>query len=646
MDRCCSECTHSPENPCPNYVVCRLEGPLCHESKECREKRQRRIEELRYGRGGLRINVGMGSCGLAAGAREVFEAFRREVARRGIDADVVPVGCMGLCYLEPLVELISRKYPRALYDHVTPEKVGEILDAYLDGDVSGAFALRERKGTARGEDRVPLLEELDVWRYQVRWVSRNCGVVNPESIEEYVLYGGYRGLHRALRTKPEEVIEEIRKSGLRGRGGAGFPTWLKWKICREQRSDVKFFICNGDEGDPGAFMNRMLAEADPHRILEGMIIGAYAVGARKGYIFVRAEKPLMADRLEKAVEDARRYGLLGENILGSGFSFDVEVVRSAGAFVCGEETALIAAIEGRRGMPRQRPPYPATKGLWGKPTVINNVETLAHVATIMAYGWEKFARHGTEKSKGTKIFCVTGGVRRTGAFEVPIGTTIRRLVYDIAGGPKEGRRIKAVQIGGPSGGCLPERLFDLPIDYESLRSAGAIMGSGGLVVIDDSSCIVDVARYFTSFTLAESCGKCIPCRVGTKALYDTLTRIVEGRGREEDLEVLEKVGRAMLDASLCALGGTAPNPVLSTLRYFRDEYLAHIREKRCSAKVCAKLVEYWIDPEKCTGCGLCARWCSTGAISRRGDKYWIDPSLCTRCGSCYFSCPQGAIVKR
>ncbi|MEM1840536.1 MAG: NADH-ubiquinone oxidoreductase-F iron-sulfur binding region domain-containing protein, partial [Nitrososphaerota archaeon] len=452
---------------------------------------------------------------------------------------------------------------------------------------------------------------------------------------------------RALMMKPEEVIEEIRLSGLRGRGGAGFPTWLKWKVCREQPSKEKYIICNADEGDPGAFMNRLLAESDPHRVLEGLIIAGYAIGASHGVIFVRAEKPLMAARLEKAVEDARRWGLLGENILGTGFNFDVRVMRSAGAFVCGEETAMIAAIEGRRAMPRQRPPYPASKGLWDKPTVVNNVETLAHVATIMAHGWQEFAKYGTERSRGTKMFCVTGGVKRTGAFEVPIGTTIRTLVCDIAGGPHEGRKIKAVQIGGPSGGCLPERLFDLPIDYESLQEAGAIMGSGGLVVIDDSNCMVDVARYFTSFTLAESCGKCVPCRTGTKTLYDRLSAIVEGLGDPDDLRLLEEVGTMMKDAALCALGGTAPNPILSSLKYFKDEYEEHIVGKRCPAKVCSKLVTYNINRELCVKCGLCAKSCPANAIIKTDDGFFaVDQHKCIKCGTCFITCPRDAVEKR
>ena len=445
---------------------------------------------------------------------------------------------------------------------------------------------------------------------------------------------------------PEEVIEEVKKSGLRGRGGAGFPTWLKWRICRDQPGEEKYVIVNADEGDPGAFMNRLLAESDPHRVLEGLLIAGYAVGATKGFIFVRAEKPLMAERLQKAVEEARKHGLLGRNILGRGFDFDVEVILSAGAFVCGEETALIAAIEGR-ATPRQRPPYPAVVGLWGKPTVINNVETLAHVATLMAEGWESFATYGTERSKGTKMFCVTGAVKRTEAYEVPIGTTLRTLVERIAGGVKEGRKLKAVQIGGPSGGCVPAHLLDTPIDYESLRDAGAIMGSGGIVVMDDTACMVDVAKYFTSFIVAESCGKCFPCRVGTKILYDTLSKITEGRGTLEDLEVLESVGRVVRDASLCALGGTAPNPVLSTLRHFRDEYLAHVIDKKCPAGVCAKLLKYSINPDKCVGCGTCAKHCPAGAISKdeESGKYVIDQEKCVKCGTCVTVCPVNAVVK-
>jgi len=642
MDRCCDLCRHSAETPCRNYVSCRIDGPLCHDDKDCKEKRMRRIYEVRNGRGGLKISIGMGSCGLAVGARDVYHAALKYIEEEGLDASVTPVGCMGLCYMEPLLEVHRDGLPSTIYGRVTAESVDDILDTYLSGDIRGAFALRDRAGVARGESEIPLLEDIDFFKYQVRWVTRNCGVVNPESIEDYIVYGGYLGLAKALESTPEDVIETIRKSGLRGRGGAGFPTWLKWSICRRAEGQPKYVVCNADEGDPGAFMNRMLAEADPHRVLEGLIIAAYAIGASYGYIFVRAEKPLMADRLEKAVEDARRYGLLG-----SGFSFDVDVVRSAGAFVCGEETAMLAAIEGGRAMPRQRPPYPATYGLFGKPTVINNVETLAHVATIMSDGWEKFTSYGTEKSKGTKVFCITGSATRTGAVEVPIGITVRELVFKVAGGVRKGRRFKAVQIGGPSGGCLPEAMLDLPMDYESLTSAGAIMGSGGLIVIDDGSCIVDVARFFTSFTMAESCGKCIPCRIGSKILYDTLTRIIDGEGSEEDLKILEEVGMFMKNASLCALGQTAPNPILSTLRYFRDEYEAHIKEKRCPARVCSKLVNYVIDEGICVRCGLCAKQCPVQAIVRGDDgAYRVDPSICVRCGQCMLVCPREAIVKR
>lgn len=646
LDRCCNTCWHSIDYPCRNYIRCRIEGPLCHDVSECRDKRLRRLKEIKYGKYGFKIKVPMASCTIAAGSKEVYKAVIDEVKSRGIRADISITGCMGLCFIDPWIELIKEGMPPAIYANVKPEDIPKIINEYLNGSVSSAFALRHRTGKAKDEDKVPLLEEIPAWGKQVRWVSRNCGIVNPESLEEYIAYGGYRGLERALKMKPEEVIEEVKKAGLRGRGGAGFPTWLKWKICRDQVSDVKYVIANADEGDPGAFMNRLLAESDPFRIIEGLTIAAYAIGAKQGFIFVRAEKPLMAERLSKAVEEARKYGLLGDNILGKGFSFNIEVILSAGAFVCGEETAMIAAIEGRTS-PRQRPPYPATKGLWGKPTIINNVETLAHVSLILAEGWKEFAKYGTEKSKGTKMFCVTGAVKYTGAYEVPIGTTIKTLVEEIAGGVKEGRKIKAVQIGGPSGGCIPADLLDIPIDYHTLQSAGAIMGSGGIVVIDDTSCMVDVARYFTAFTVVESCGKCIPCRVGMKILYDIMTRITEGKGTEEDLEILEKLGNIVKNASLCALGGTAPNPILSTLRYFKDEYLAHIRDKKCPAKVCRKLIEYVIDESKCIGCGTCYRICSASAITKTPQgKYRIDPKKCIRCGQCYSTCPVNAIYKR
>jgi NADH:ubiquinone oxidoreductase subunit F (NADH-binding)/NAD-dependent dihydropyrimidine dehydrogenase PreA subunit len=421
---------------------------------------------------------------------------------------------------------------------------------------------------------------------------------------------------------------------------------MKWRITRQQKATPKYVIANADEGDPGAFMNRLLAESDPFRIIEGLTIAGYAIGANQGYIFVRAEKPLMAKRLQKAVEEARRCGLLGKNILGSGFDFDIEVILSAGAFVCGEETAMIAAIEGKRAWPRQRPPYPAEKGLWGKPTAINNVETLAHAATIMAEGAEKFAAIGTEKTKGTKMFCVTGAVKRVGAYEVPIGTSIRVLVEELAGGAPEGVKVKAVQIGGPSGGCIPANLLDLPLDYETLQGAGAIMGSGGIVVIGHENCMVDVAKFFLTFTSAESCGKCIPCRVGLRVMWSILDKITKGEGTEEDLQVLRQVAETVRSASLCALGGTAPNPVLSTLRYFMDEYAAHIREKLCPALVCSALIKYRIDEEKCIACGQCAMNCPANAISKiESGKYRIDESLCIKCGVCYTVCPVKAVYK-
>ncbi len=515
-------------------------------------------EELIYGKTGFKIRVPLGSCTIAAGANEVLQSINTIVNSMGLDVEITPVGCMGLDFIDPWIEITKKGYPSAIYANVTPDIVEQIIREYLDENFSSAYAFRFGKTV---EENVPLLDELDVWKNQVRWISGKCGIINPESIDDYTTVGGYEGLKKCLSMKQEETIEDLKKANLRGRGGAGFPTWIKWNICKEQTNDIKYIIANCDEGDPGAFMNRLLAESDPHRILEGLIIAGYTIGAHKGFIFVRAEKPLAAKRLLKAAEDAREKGFLGGNILGSGYCFDIEVFLSAGAFVCGEETAMIAAIQGERATPIQRPPFPAVKGLWGMPTIINNVETLAHVATIMTEGWEKFAALGTEKSKGTKMYCVTGSVKRTGAYEVPIGTPIKKLLYNIAGGPPEARKIKAVQLGGPSGGCIPVDMFDLPMDYDSLQSAGAIMGSGGMVVLDNTNCMVDMARFFLSFTTAESCGKCSVGRIGTRLMYETLKRITNGEGTADDVELLKETSDVIQKASLCALGRTASNPV-------------------------------------------------------------------------------------
>ena len=543
-------------------------------------------EEIVHDKKDFKIKVPMASCTIAAGANEVLLSINTVVESMELAVEVTPVGCMGLDFIDPWIELSKKGYPSTIYGNVTPDIVEQIIREYLDRDYSSAYAFRSGKPN---DSTVPALDELDVWKNQVRWISGKCGIINPESIDEYIAVGGYQGLKKCLKRTPEETIEELKKANLRGRGGAGFPTWIKWNICKEQPGNVKYVIANCDEGDPGAFMNRLLAESDPHRILEGLIIAGHTIGANRGFVFVRAEKPLAAKRLMKAAEDARAKGFLGGNILGSGYCFDIEVFLSAGAFVCGEETAMIAAIQGERANPIQRPPFPAVKGLWGMPTIINNVESLAHVATIMAEGWEKFAALGTEKSKGTKMYCVTGAVQRTGAYEVQVGTPINKLLYDIAGGPPEGKVIKAVQLGGPSGGCVPADMFDLPMDYDSLQSAGAIMGSGGMVVLDNTNCMVDMARFFLSFTTAESCGKCSVGRIGTRLMYETLKRITNGEGTGDDIELLKETSEVMQKACLCALGRTASNPILTTLRYFENEYTAHIKEKKCEALVCKSL---------------------------------------------------------
>lgn len=655
MDICCDQCTHSLHKPCPDYILCKTRGPLCHTSEDCREKIRGAINKVIYGEGDLRINIGMSTCGLAAGAQDIYDALKVEIEKRGLTTKLVSVGCMGSCYAEVLIEIQKKGYPSAIYSNVNPERLAKILDSYLSGDVLDAFALRSKLGKMKGETSIPLLTEKDFFKDQVRDAIENCGIIDPASIEEYIIHGGYQTLTHVLKNMtPEEVIREVSAAKLRGRGGAGFPTGLKWKLCRQVESDKKYVICNADEGDPGAFMNRLTAEGDPHKVLEGLIIAAYAVNAKKGYIFVRAEKPLMARSFQVAIDAAKHYGLLGDHILGSGFNIDVEVTLSAGAFVCGEETGLMAAIEGGRAIPRSRPPFPVTKGLWNQPTVINNVETLAHIPKILTAGSKEFAKVGTERSKGTKVFCLTGKIVRTGAVEVPLGTTLNRLVFDIGGGIVAEKAFKAVQTGGPSGGCLPIHFLDLPLDYETLQDAGSIMGSGGVVVIDESVCVVDLARYFLSFTTAESCGKCTPCREGLEKMLDILTRITEGKGEEKDLELLQLLIEVISDSSLCALGRTAPNPVLTTLKYFRDEYDAHIKEKRCPAHVCSTFIKgYHVVSTLCIACGKCFTACSVGAIDFEEfyvsqedvvlKKTVIDPKKCIKCGNCSRVCPSSAI---
>jgi NADH-quinone oxidoreductase subunit F len=585
------------------------------------------------------ISVGAATCGRAAGAGAVLEAISEALKRHKITASITQVCCIGLCYAEPLVDILKPGRPRIHYGNLTPELAGRLVIDYLQkDDPHPELALgTSGEGTIAG---IPRLYELPVLKPQVRIALRNCGLIDPENMNHYIARGGYLGLARALEMTPEAVIGEVQESGLRGRGGAGFPTGRKWEFARRAQGAPKYIICNADEGDPGAFMDRSLLEGDPHAVLEGILIGAYAIGAGEGYIYIRAEYPLAIERLKVALSQMADYGLIGDNILGSGFSFHLKIKEGAGAFVCGEETAMIASIEGKRGLPRSRPPFPANSGLWGKPTNINNVETWANVSAILEKGAEWFAGYGTEKSRGTKTFALAGKINRTGLIEVPMGITLEEIIYGIGGGIPDGKRFKAVQTGGPSGGCLPESLLGLPVDYDSLTQAGSIMGSGGMIVLDEDNCIVDTARYFLSFTQAESCGKCVPCRLGTKQMLNILEGITGGQGKPEDIDLLQRLSSSVKSGSLCALGGTAPNPVLTTLRYFRDEYEEHIAEKRCRARVCPALTSYYILPDKCQGCLICLRNCPAEAIS--GGKrmvHVIDQSKCEKCGVCLEVCP-------
>ena len=577
----------------------------------------------------MKIVVGQGSCGLAAGAGKVYEAI--ENLNSGVELGIT--GCIGMCYLEPIVDLYEGEKLVKRLVRVGAEHAEAIVTAAKTGDLSVV-------------ENIAITPEDDSFlTQQTRIALRNCGVIDPTSIDDYVAHGGYEALKKVLTgMTPEGVIEEIKVSGLGGRGGAGFPTWFKWNAARREPGEEKYLICNADEGDPGAFMDRAVIESDPHNLIEGMMIGAYAIGAKEAIVYVRAEYPLAIVRLENAMAQAREKGYLGENIMGTGFSCDMRIKAGAGAFVCGEETALIESLEGKRGMPRLKPPFPAQAGYWLKPSNINNVETFANVAWILSNGGEKFSAMGTEGSKGTKVFALSGKINRGGLVEVPMGTTLRHVIFDIGGGIRGGKAFKAVQLGGPSGGCVPAHLLDTIIDYKALGATGAIMGSGGMVVMDETTCMVGMAKFFLDFTAKESCGKCVHCRLGTKRMLEVLTRITEGEGKEGDVELLEELCLAIKDGALCGLGQTAPNPVLTTIRYFRDEYDAHIRQKKCPANYCAALVKYVIDPEKCKGCTMCARKCPASAITgEKKQPHVIDRNKCIGCGSCVATCKFGAI---
>ena len=580
-----------------------------------------------------RIVVGQGSCGLAAGAGAVYSALESKLTA-DVNASLGITGCVGICYLEPIVDVYAPNGELYRCVKVAPEHAELIVKAVAEDNY---------------ELLTPIVipeEDAQFLSKQTRIALRHCGIINPDEIDAYTADDGYQALRKVLTTMtPEAVIEEIKISGLGGRGGAGFPTWFKWNAARQSPGEEKYLICNADEGDPGAFMDRAVIESDPHNLIEGMLIGAYAIGAKEAVVYVRAEYPLAIVRLTNAIKQAEEKGYLGENIMGTNFSCKMRIKAGAGAFVCGEETALIESLEGSRGMPRLKPPFPAQAGYWYKPSNINNVETFANVAWIINNGGAAFSAMGTENSKGTKVFAVTGKVKRSGLVEIPMGMTLREVIFDIAGGIRDGKEFKAVQMGGPSGGCIPAHLLDTIIDYRALGATGAIMGSGGMVVMDETTCMVGIAKFFLDFTTKESCGKCVHCRIGTKRLSEILERIVAGNGRDGDIELLEELCTTVKDGALCGLGQTAPNPVLTTIRYFRNEYEDHIYNHKCTAKQCPALLTYSIDAEKCIGCSLCAKKCPVGAITGELKKtYAIDPNVCIRCGACINSCRKGAVV--
>ncbi|MBI5408922.1 MAG: NADH-quinone oxidoreductase subunit NuoF [Nitrospirae bacterium] len=584
----------------------------------------------------LLIRVCFGTGGLAAGSQEVLEAFHREFDAHGVKANIEKkcvniTGCRGFCAKDVLVDVINNG-DLATYQFVKPDMVSRIVEEHI---LSG----RPVEEWLVGPDYHTFHDK------QTKILLKQCGQIDPEDIDAYLGIGGYEGAKKALSLTPFEVIEEVKASGLRGRGGAGFLTGLKWEFCSMSKGTPKYIICNADEGDPGAFMDRSVIEGNPHSVLEGMLIGGYAIGAEHGYVYIRAEYPLAVARLAIAIGQAAEKGFLGKNIFGSGFDFDIKIKQGAGAFICGEETALIASIEGQRGMPRSKPPFPVNKGLWGKPTVINNVETLANLSTIITKGASWYADIGTERSKGTKVFALTGKIKNTGLIEVPMGISLKEIIYDIGGGMERNRKLKAVQTGGPSGGCIPASYINMPVDYESLTGIGSMMGSGGMVVMDDTTCMVDMSKFFLSFTQNESCGKCVPCRIGTKRMLEVLTRITEGKGKESDIELLVEIGTDIKLSSLCGLGQSAPNPVLSTIRFFRDEYEAHIKDGVCPAHVCKALRQYVVNIDLCKMCGKCFRVCPSGAITwEQKKKAMISKSKCVKCGACFEACPFNSIM--